>query len=142
MVNAYTVYCYNNPKKKERLTHLRFRLAVATALLQSSEPAPVQRHLPVAPEGLPLRLTGRHFPEPAGGQPDCKVCSDRGEKRRKQTQWQSKSCKVAVYLPLFRTLSYTKALQMTYTFSVHIIISNIVRLPLWLHLCHTSCRPS
>ena len=37
---------------------------------------------------VPLRLTGRHFPEPAGGRPDCKVCSDRVAGKRKQTQWQ------------------------------------------------------
>ncbi len=84
MVNAYILYCYNHPNKRERLTHLRFRLEVATALLETTRPTPVHHHIPIAPDGLPLRLTGRHFPEPAGGRPDCKVCSDRGGKRRKQ----------------------------------------------------------
>ena len=96
MVNAYILYCYNTPKK-ERITHLKFRLDVAKALLEAAHPVPSLRYQP--PPGaanVPLRLTGRHFPEPAGGRPDCKVCSDRAAGKRKQTQWQCKTCKVAM----------------------------------------------
>ena len=60
-------------------------------------PVPALRYQP--PPGaanVPLRLTGHHFPEPAGGRPDCKVCSDRAAGKRKQTQWQCKTCKVAM----------------------------------------------
>ena len=96
MVNAYILYCYNTPKK-EHMTHLKFRLAVARALLEEAQPVPALRYQPPpAAANVPLRLTGRHFPEPAGGRPDCKVCSDRAAGNRKQTQWQCKTCKVAM----------------------------------------------
>ena len=77
MVNAYTLYCYNTPKK-ERLTHLPFRLAVALSLLCDAQPIPPPQHVPSpGTANISLGLTGCHFPEPAGGRPDCKVCSDR-----------------------------------------------------------------
>ena len=77
VVNAYILYCYNTPKK-ERMTHLEFALAVARALLDDAHLLPaLQYQPPPAAADLPLRLTGRHFPEPAGGRPGCKVCSDR-----------------------------------------------------------------
>ena len=95
-LHAYILYCYNTPKK-ERITHLKFRLDVAKALLEAAHPVPALRYQP-PPDvaNVPLRLTGRHFPEPAGGRPDCKVCSDRAAGKRKQTQWQCKTCKVAM----------------------------------------------
>ena len=72
MVNAYILYCYNTPNK-QRMTHLEFALAVARALLDDAHPLPALRYQPPpAAADLPLRLTGRHFPEPAGGRPDCK----------------------------------------------------------------------
>ena len=96
MVNAYILYCYNTPKR-EQLTHLRFRLAVASSLLCDAQPIPPPQHIPSpAAANVPLRLTGRHFPEPAGGRPDCKVCSDRMTGKRKQTKWQCKTCKVSL----------------------------------------------
>jgi len=96
MVNAYILYCYNTPKK-EHMTHLEFALAVARALLDDAHPLPALRYQPPpAAADLPLRLTGRHFPEPAGSCPDCKICSDRQAGNRKQTQWQCKTCKVAM----------------------------------------------
>ena len=71
MVNAYILYCYNTPKK-ERMTHLKFCLAVARVLLEEAQPVPAVRYQrPPAAANVPLRLTGRHFPEPAGGRPDC-----------------------------------------------------------------------
>ena len=88
MVNANILYCYNTPKK-ERITHLKFRLDVAKALMEAAHPVPALRYQPPPDAAnIPLRLTGRHFPEPAGGRPDCKVCSDRAAGKRKQTQWQ------------------------------------------------------
>ena len=96
MVNAYMLYCYNTPKR-EQLTHLRFRLAVASSLLCDAQPIPPPQYVPSpAAANVPLRLTGRHFPEPAGGHPDCKVCSDRMTGKRKQTKWQCKTCKVSL----------------------------------------------
>ena len=96
MVNAYILYCCNTPKR-EQLTHLRFRLAVASSLLCDAQPIPPLQHIPSpAAANVPLRLTGRHFPEPAGGRPDCKVCSDRMTGKRKQTKWQCKTCKVSL----------------------------------------------
>ena len=96
MVNAYILYCYNTPKR-EQLTHLQFRLAVASSLLCDAQPIPPPQHIPSpAAANVPLRLTGRHFPEPTGGRPDCKVCSDRMTGKRKQTKWQCKTCKVSL----------------------------------------------
>ena len=96
MVNAYALYCYNTPKN-ERLTHLGFRLAVATSLLSIAQPIPAPRYLPSpAAANVPLRLMGHHFPEPAGGRPDCKVCSDRATGKRRPTKWQCKTCKVSL----------------------------------------------
>ncbi len=112
MVNAYLLYRHNTPNKKERMSHLQFRLAVATGLLHTTLPTPIQRPLTVSGEGLPLRPTRRHFPEPAGGWPDCRVCSDRGSGKRKQTQWQCRSCKVAMCVypcfERFHTLKHYK----------------------------------
>ena len=77
VVNTYTLYCYNTPKR-EQLTHLRFRQAVASSLLCDAQPIPPPQYVPSpATANVPLRLTGRHFPEPAGGHPDCKICSDK-----------------------------------------------------------------
>ena len=96
VVNAYALYCYNTPKK-ERLTHLGFRLAVATWFLGIAQPIPAPQYLPSpAAANVPLWLLGRHFPEPAGGCPDCKVCSDRATGKRRQTKWQCKTCKVSL----------------------------------------------
>ena len=94
MVNAYIIYCFNTPKK-ERMAHLKFRLDIASALLESAQAVPALRYQSPAAAAVPLRLTGCHFPEPAAGRPDCKVCTDRTAGKRKQTQWQCKTCKVA-----------------------------------------------
>ena len=95
MVNAYIVYCKSTPTK--RLSHLEFRIAVATGLLQTLE-APTPARPLSSPSEAPLRLTnvGMHFPEPAHGRPDCKVCSDRSTGNRKQTNSQCKVCKIAL----------------------------------------------
>ena len=85
MVNTYILYCYNTPKK-ERITHLKFRLDVAKALLEAVHPVPALRYQPPPDAAnVVLRLTGCHFPEPAGGRPDCKVCSDRAAGKRKHS---------------------------------------------------------
>ena len=77
MVNALILYCFNTPKK-ERMAHLKFSLDIASALLESAQPVPALRYQPSpAAAVVPLRLTGRHFPEPAAGRPDCKVCTNR-----------------------------------------------------------------
>ena len=36
------------------------------------------------------------FTRPAGGRPDCKVCSDRMTGKQKQTKWQCKTCQVSL----------------------------------------------
>ena len=115
MVNAYILYCYNTPKKA-RMTHLKFHLAVARVLLEEAQPVPALRYQPPpAAANVPLRLTGRHFPEPAGARPDCKVCSDRAAGHRKQTQWQCKTCKVAMCVyPCFERYHTLKHYKQSY----------------------------
>ena len=81
---AYILYCYSTPKT-ERITHLKFRLYIAKALLEAAHPVPELRYQPPPDAAnVPLRLTGRRFPELAGGRPDCK---DRAAGKRKQTRW-------------------------------------------------------
>ena len=61
MVNAYTLYCYNTPKK-ERITHLKLRLDVAKALMEAAHPVPALCYQPPSDAAnVPLRLTGRHW---------------------------------------------------------------------------------
>ena len=112
MVNAYTLYGYNTPKR-EQLTHLRSRLAVASLLPCGAKPIPPPQYLPSpAAANVPLRLTGHHFPEPAGGHPDCKVCSDRTAGKQQQTKWQCKTYEVSLCMyPCFEryhTLKHNK----------------------------------
>ena len=65
-----------------------------------AHPVPALHYQPLPDAAnTPPRLTGRHFP--AGGCPDCKVCSDRAAGKRKQTQWQCKTSSCYVY-PCFK----------------------------------------
>ena len=92
LVNAYILYYKSNTGKL--LSHLDFRIAVARGLIASAEITNGQTCQPVI-NNCPTRLVGHnHFPEPAGGKPDCRVCSNRGSGKRKQTSYRCKSCKV------------------------------------------------
>ena len=94
LVNAYILYCTLLPPK-QRLSHLDFRLAVASHLLDSFI-SPSTQHARRADDN-PLRLTGRHFlGQYDKGYPDCKVCSTRKSGKRKQTKFYCKQCNVAM----------------------------------------------
>ena len=98
IVNASVLYNIVNTKQ---LTQLEFRVEVANGLLEGyTRRQP--RHFTVSQE-LPLRLTERPFPEkvdtdtPHGGRPRCEVCRARG-KKRSQTKYRCKVCKVPLHL--------------------------------------------
>ena len=98
IVNASVLY---NIVNTEQLTQLEFRVEVANGLLEGyTRRQP--RHYTVSQE-LPLRLTERPFPEkvdtdtPHGGRPRCEVCRARG-KKRSQTKYRCKVCKVPLHL--------------------------------------------
>ena len=98
LVNAQILY---NTVHGNKLTQMDFRIAVAKALLNGySKHQP--KHFTVQQQ-LPLRLTERPFIErvpadtPYGGRPQCEVCRARG-KKRSQTQYRCKVCKVPLHL--------------------------------------------
>ena len=94
IVNAYILYCTLLPHK-QRLSHLDFRLAVASHLLSSFFPPTPSRNAHTT-DSNPLRLTGRHFLAMYDKTfRDCKVCSARKGKR-KQTKYYCKQCNVSV----------------------------------------------
>ena len=65
LVNAYLAYCSVTPGPR-RLSHMDFRLAVATGLVEKCREVQVERPLPLPDAShVPTRLVGRdHFPEP------------------------------------------------------------------------------
>ena len=95
IVNAYLLYCMLLPPRQQ-LSHLDFRLALACHLLSSFLPPTPAQNAHVA-DSTPLRLTGRHF---LGlhdkAHPDCKVCSARKDRRRKQTKYYCKQYNVSM----------------------------------------------
>ena len=108
IVNASVLYNIVNTKQ---LTQLEFRVEVANGLLEGyTRRQP--RHFTVSQE-LPLRLTERPFPEkvdtdtPHGGRPRCEVCRARG-KKRSQTKYRCKVCKVPLYLEDYFETYHTK----------------------------------
>ena len=95
IVNAYILYCLHLPPK-QRLSHLDFRLAVASHLLRSFFPSTPARNTHTT-DSNPMRLTGRHFLALYDkAYPDCKICSARKEGKRKQTKYYCKQCNVAM----------------------------------------------
>ena len=101
LVNAYLLYCSVTPSK-QRLSHMDFRLAVASGLIENTDSTPSTVAMQVDAASTPMRLVGRdHFPEP-GKTRDCRVCSKR-ETKRKQTNYQCCTCKVPLCIhPCFR----------------------------------------
>lgn len=94
LVNAYILYCTLLPPK-QRLSHLDFRLAVASHLLTSFTSTSTRHVHPT--DDNPSRLTGRHFlGQYDKGYPDCKVCSCRQSGKRKQTKFYCKQCNIAM----------------------------------------------
>ena len=111
LVNANILH---NGKK---MTHLDFRIAAATSLLNGYT-RPTKRSASVGQ--APLRLTERAFPEiiPNNSKPDCKVCSDRSVEERHQTKYRCKTCKTPLCLiPCFEqyhtTLDYKVKYKLT-----------------------------
>lgn len=95
IVNAYILYCLTVPTK-QRLSHLDFRLAIASHLLSSFLPSTPTRNAHIT-NTSPLRLTGRHFLALHDkAHPDCKVCSARKDGKRKQTKYYCKQCNVSM----------------------------------------------
>ena len=94
LVNAYILYCTLLPPK-QRLSHLDFRISVASYLLRTFA-SPSTRHVHPTDDN-PLRLTGRHFlGQYEKGCRDCKVCSTRKLGKRKQTKFYCKQCNLAM----------------------------------------------
>ena len=98
LVNSNIMY---NSVNKQQLTQMDFRIAVAKGLLEGHTRQQAQ-HYNIAPQ-LPTRLTERPFIEripndtPYGGRPRCEVCRAQG-KKRSQTQYRCKVCKVPLHL--------------------------------------------
>eukprot|EP00731_Ephydatia_muelleri_P003594 Em0001g3594a len=98
IANASILYNITNAKP---LTQMDFRIELAKGLLQGHTRRQ-GRHFTVSQE-LPLRLTERPFAEkvdtdtPHGGRPRCEVCRARG-KKRSQTKYRCKVCKVPLHL--------------------------------------------
>ena len=77
--------------------HLDFRISVARGLVTAGKA--VIPHSASSVLGCPMRLLGHnHYPEPAGGMPDCVVCSNRHCGKRKRTSYTCNSCNVALCL--------------------------------------------
>ena len=91
LVNAYILYNKSNTGKL--LSHMDFRIAVAKGLIAST--GKEEQTCQSVVTNCPTRLIGHnHFPEPGGGKPDCRVCSNRAGGKRKQTSYRCKTCKV------------------------------------------------
>ena len=64
LVNAYLLYCSVTPSK-QRLSHMDFRLAVASGLIENTDSTPSPVAVQVDAASTPMRLVGHdHFPEP------------------------------------------------------------------------------
>ena len=99
ITNANVLY---NITATKILTQFDFRLEIATGLLDGFHRRTQQRYISPHTD-IPLRLTQRPFPEPItsdkqyGGRPQCEVCRSR-KKKRSQTQYQCKCCKVPLHI--------------------------------------------
>ena len=115
LVNAYILY-YKTAVGKP-MSHLDFLISVARGLVTAGEAEIPDSASSVL--GCPMRLMGHnHFPEPAGGMPDCVVCSNRHSGKRKRTSYRCCSCKVALCVhPCFgkyhtlKTISYERRIN-------------------------------
>lgn len=99
IVNSYIIYISST----KRLTHLDFHITLAKQLTEVVHTF-TQATTPSPAKGMPLRLIGRnHYPEPARGKLDCRVCSNRQAGKRKQTSFQCTTCKVPLCIyPCFK----------------------------------------
>ena len=96
LVNGSILYKKANSTK--RVNPKKFREQVITGLLRDWNPPQPQNGRPSdTPD--PLRLTGRHFlgkNENPKQKLDCRVCSDRKNKKRVQTSFYCKQCDIAL----------------------------------------------
>lgn len=96
LVNGFILYKKANSTK--RVNPKKFREQVITGLLRDWNPPQPQNGRPSdTPD--PLRLTGRHFlgkNENPKQKLDCRVCSDRKNKKRVQTSFYCKQCDIAL----------------------------------------------
>ena len=94
LVNGFILYKKANPTK--RVTPKKFREEVISGLLKTWNPPQRKTGRPSNTED-PLRLTGRHFlgkNENPKQKLDCRVCSDRKNKKRVQTVFYCKQCNI------------------------------------------------
>jgi len=116
IVNAYILYSESRQSSR-KLTHVNFRVELAKGLLGqageeiealSADPA-TQSAVRGEAAPLPLRLTGRHFPEKvpptASGRPgqlECVVCSKKKGRGKVTTTYKCKQCvKALCVVPCF-----------------------------------------
>ena len=113
LVNGFILYKKANPNK--RVTPKKFREDVITGLLKNWNPPQRKQGRPSnTPD--PIRLTGRHFlgkNENPKQKLDCRVCSDRKNKKRVQTVYYCKQCEIPMcVVPCFERYHTLRQYQM------------------------------
>ena len=97
LVNAYIMYVESTAG--HCLSHMDFRLEVAQALINEQSTV---CSVSAAPQDVPLRLTGRHFPVPSIKR-DSKICSRRKSGKRKQSSIKCDVCDIHLCIhPCFK----------------------------------------
>ena len=92
------------------LSHMDFRLEVARALINEKSTV---RSVSAAPQDVPLRLSGCHFPVPSIKR-DCKVCSRQKSGKRKQTSIKCDICDIHLCIYVSKSTIHSKATSRTF----------------------------
>ena len=106
LFNSYILFNKINTHKKQ--TYAEYRIEIAQSLLKNVPLPEYIRKGRLSNGDLPERLDGKHWghfpkhidPTPSKSKPSraCKVCTK--HKKRSETTWECKRCKVALHVPI------------------------------------------